>query len=291
MVGVIHRLELTNHLTFIRWGKVNHRTRGNVWLIHGLLTVVLWIGFGCAAPEAIDNRHGESVRATIQPTPTAMVESVTTSEPTSDVREGMNKLPATITKVVDGDTMHILIDGKEETIRLLLVDTPETVSPSQPIQPFGPEASSFAKRTLNGKKVEIEIDVSERDKYGRLLCYLYIGDQMFQEMLLEQGLARVAYIYPPNVKYVDEFRNIQRKAQLKAKGIWSIENYAQEDGFHEEIVNTSAKPNPSLTPTSNGDVVYKNCTAVRKAGKAPIRKGDPGYSKRLDRDGDGIACE
>jgi len=145
-----------------------------------------------------------------------------------------NTIPATVDRVVDGDTLKVTLEEREETIRLLLVDTPETKHPSKPVQPFGPEASDFAKDRLEGEKVGIEIDVSERDKYGRLLAYVWIGDQMFNEMLLEEGLARVAYIYQPNVKYVDQFQKIQRQAQEEGKGIWSIEDYVQEEGFDEE---------------------------------------------------------
>jgi micrococcal nuclease len=145
-----------------------------------------------------------------------------------------NTIPATVDRVVDGDTLKVTLEEREETIRLLLVDTPETKHPSKPVQPFGPEASDFAKNQLEGKKVGIEIDVSERDKYGRLLAYVWIGDQMFNEMLLEEGLARVAYIYQPNVKYVDHFQKIQRQAQEEGKGIWSIEDYVQDEGFDEE---------------------------------------------------------
>ncbi|WP_226656080.1 thermonuclease family protein [Pseudalkalibacillus hwajinpoensis] len=145
-----------------------------------------------------------------------------------------NTIPATVDRVVDGDTLKITMEDREETIRLLLVDTPETKHPSKPVQPFGPEASQFAKEQLEGKKVGIEIDVSERDKYGRLLAYVWIGNQMFNEMLLEEGLARVAYIYQPNVKYVDQFQKIQRQAQEEGKGIWSMEDYVQEEGFNED---------------------------------------------------------
>lgn len=66
---------------------------------------------------------------------------------------------------------------------------------------------------LTDKDVQIELDVSERDKYGRLLCYLYIDGKMFNEILLEQGYARVAYVFAPNTKYVDQFRAIQDKAR------------------------------------------------------------------------------
>lgn len=232
------------------------------------------------------------------------------------------KIPAKVTKVVDGDTMDVTFTEngktKKETIRLLLVDTPETKDPNEPVQPFGPEASQFSKENLEGKNVELELDVSERDKYGRLLCYLWIGNKMFNEMLLEKGLARVAYVYPPNVKYVDQFREIQKKAQEAGLGIWSIENYAQEDGFHEEVVTVKEdakqtegtkqvadssnnksqtepqKQEPSVKEPpkqSQTNVYYAICTQVRAAGKAPLRRGDPWYSSKLDRDNDGIACE
>jgi endonuclease YncB( thermonuclease family) len=158
----------------------------------------------------------------------------TGSHEQSNTHNDNNLIAAHVTRVVDGDTMKVTLeDGRatEETIRLLLVDTPETVHPSKEVQPFGPEASAYAKRILTNQEVQLEIDVSERDKYGRLLAYLWIGDEMFNEMLLEEGLARVAYVIPPNIKYIDQFRAIQQKSQKSAKGIWSIENYAQEDGF------------------------------------------------------------
>ena len=147
-------------------------------------------------------------------------------------------IPATVVRVVDGDTLKATVDGKEETIRLILVDTPETVHPSKTVQPFGPEASDFAKKTLEGKEVGLELDVSERDQYGRILAYVWIGDKMFNEMLLEKGLARVS-VFPPDVKYVDRFREIESKARQKGIGIWSIENYATEEGYNE----TSEKQN------------------------------------------------
>jgi micrococcal nuclease len=218
---------------------------------------------------------------------------------------------AKVNRVIDGDTLEIIYgDNKKETIRLLLVDTPETVHPTTPVQPFGPEASQYAKDTLADKKVQIELDVSDRDKYGRLLAYVWIEDRMFNELLLEQGLARVAYIYPPNVKYVDQFRDVQKKAQLAGMGIWSIENYALEDGFAEGVAIDSmpgggaSKAARSSATNSAGKVavkesdkpaesaiVYANCKEVRAAGKAPLRKGEPGYNSKLDGDGDGIACE
>ena len=161
-----------------------------------------------------------------------------TSEEDNNDNVPDNTIPATVVRVVDGDTLKATVDGKEETVRLILVDTPETVHPSKPVQPFGPEASDFAKETLEGKEVELELDVSERDQYGRILAYVWIGDKMFNEMLLEKGLARVS-VFPPDVKYVDRFREIESKARQKGIGIWSIENYATEEGYNE----TSEKQN------------------------------------------------
>ncbi|GGG17902.1 thermonuclease family protein [Paenibacillus abyssi] len=223
-----------------------------------------------------------------------------TPQPSAEKSGGTERklIDAKVLKVSDGDTMTILINGKKETIRLLLVDTPESVHPKIPDpQPYAIEASNYAKKMLNNKKVKIEIDVSERDRYGRLLCYLYIGEKMFNELLLEKGYARVAYVIPPNVKYVDRFRAIQKKAQQQAIGIWSIENYAQEDGFDTNAVKKESSPSKSKTtaqpvkPKTEEQVYYKNCSEAKKAGAAPVRKGDPGYGKHLDRDGDGIACE
>ncbi|WP_243385420.1 thermonuclease family protein [Bacillus kexueae] len=178
--------------------------------------------------------------------------------------EQSGRLEAEVIDVVDGDTMKLIVDGNEETVRLLLVDTPETVHPTKPVQPFGPEASEYAKEMLMNKEVEIELDVNERDKYGRLLVYLYINGQMFNEILLENGLARVAYIYPPNTKYVDRFRDVEKKAKQKGIGIWSIENYVLEDrGFNEDIEHESTSEHTSDAActikgniSSSGEKIY-----------------------------------
>ncbi|WP_102345493.1 thermonuclease family protein [Bacillus sp. Marseille-P3661] len=161
---------------------------------------------------------------------------------------------AVVTNVVDGDTFDIMINNKEERVRLLLVDTPETKHPSKPVQPFGKEASQFTRDILEGKEVMVELDISERDKYGRLLAYIWVDGKMINEMLLEKGLARVAYVYAPNTKYVDSFYDIQKQAQKAAVGIWSIENYVDDDGFNDERGLANADKLPS---TGEGDCTIK----------------------------------
>lgn len=213
-----------------------------------------------------------------------------------------NFISAKVIRIVDGDTIEVEIDGRKETVRMLLVDTPETKKPGTPVQPMGLDAYEFTKATLEGQEVRLEKDVSERDQYGRLLMYVYLGDKMVNEMLLERGLARVA-VFPPDVKYVEAFRQISRKAQEAALGIWSIENYVTDKGYvvKEEpssstAVQATVKPTAPPAPqqqqkATNSNVYYANCDAVRAAGKAPLYQGDPGYSTKLDRDKDGVACE
>ncbi|GGE72668.1 thermonuclease family protein [Priestia taiwanensis] len=214
---------------------------------------------------------------------------------------------ATVVKNIDGDTIKVKLEnGKEENVRFLLIDTPETKHPKLGVQPFGPEASAFVKRMAPvGKEVTLEFDVSDREKYGRLLAYIWVDGQMLNRMIVEQGLARVGYIYAPNTKYVDYLKETQTKAQQAKRGIWSIEDYATDKGYNASKVtsNTAIASTPSTKqepkqevkpksePKQNNNVYYKNCAAAKAAGAAPVHKGDPGYGKHLDGDGDGVGCE
>jgi micrococcal nuclease len=176
------------------------------------------------------------------------------------VETGSSKrFPVKLIKVIDGDTIKITINNNDETVRFLLIDTPESVHPTKPVQPFGKEASNFTKKMMINGSTEIELDVSERDKYGRLLAYVYVDGRSVQEALLREGLARVAYVYAPNIKYVDEYRKIQSEAQKKEKGIWSLENYASEDGYETDRKDTSSNPGKCSIKgnlSSSGDKIY-----------------------------------
>lgn len=137
-----------------------------------------------------------------------------------EVAIGNRYLRTVVSEVIDGDTFSTVINGVEEKVRLLLVDTPETVHPNKPAQPFGKEASDFTKDKLTGKEVVLKFDVQERDKYGRLLAYVYLEDgTLFNELLLMNGLARVS-VYPPNVQMVEQFRHVESEAKGYKVGIW-----------------------------------------------------------------------
>lgn len=128
-----------------------------------------------------------------------------------------------VIKVVDGDTIHIEVNGKKETVRLIGINTPETVDPRRPVECFGKEASNKAKELLEGKKVRIETEKSqgERDKYQRLLGYVFREDGLFfNKLMIEEGYA---YEYTYNLPYIyqAEFRAAQKTAQAEGKGLWA----------------------------------------------------------------------
>ncbi len=125
-----------------------------------------------------------------------------------------------VTRVIDGDTIIVNKDGKEERVRMIGVDTPETVKPNTPVQPYGKEASDFTKKHLTGKRVTLEYDRAPKDRYGRTLAYVWVGDKMFNVRLAKEGLARAKF-YSPNYKYRPQIEQAQKEAQKKKLNIWS----------------------------------------------------------------------
>lgn len=129
-----------------------------------------------------------------------------------------------VSRVIDGDTIEVQINNQKFSIRLIGIDTPESVDPRRPIECFGKEASLEAKRLLEGKKVYLEKDVSEVDKYSRLLRYVYLpisdGSLLFvNDYLIRQGFGNVL-TYPPDIKYVDRFLEAQEEARENSRGLW-----------------------------------------------------------------------
>ncbi|WP_249336659.1 thermonuclease family protein [Sporosarcina sp. Marseille-Q4063] len=142
-------------------------------------------------------------------------------------------IPVELVRTIDGDTIKIRYDGKEQNLRYLLIDTPELNHKQQGKQPFAEESAKRNDELLKSGKLEIEFDIGGReDKYGRLLAYVYIDGESVQQKLVEEGLARVAYIYPPNTKHLDPYKDAEKKAQQAGIGIWSIEDYVTNRGFN-----------------------------------------------------------
>lgn len=128
-----------------------------------------------------------------------------------------------VDRVVDGDTIIVTIDGTAERIRLIGVDTPETVDPNKPVECFGPEASNYVKSLLGGKKVGLESDSSQgdKDKYNRLLRYVYLSDGTnVDEDIITKGYGH-EYTYNLPYRYQDQFINAEQLAQSKKIGLWA----------------------------------------------------------------------
>jgi micrococcal nuclease len=123
---------------------------------------------------------------------------------------------AMVVRVIDGDTVE-LSDGRR--VRYIGVDTPETVDPRRPVECFGKQAGEKNKELVEGKTVQLEKDVSEIDRYGRLLRYVYVGELMINEFLVREGYAQVT-TYPPDVKYQDRFNVAQEQAREQNLGLW-----------------------------------------------------------------------
>lgn len=135
------------------------------------------------------------------------------------IQNGLHK----VVKVIDGDTIAVEIDGKTETIRLIGINTPETVDPRKPVECFGVEASDKAKEILTGKSVRLEADsvVGERGKYGRLLRYIFLEDgTSFNKMMIDEGYA-YEYTYNSSYKYQDEFKQAEKEAREAKRGLWA----------------------------------------------------------------------
>lgn len=125
-----------------------------------------------------------------------------------------------VIRVVDGDTIIVKFNGKNERLRFIGINTPESVAEDESRnRPEGHIASDYTKKLLSDKKVGLEFDVQERDKFGRLLAYVYLDGKMVNKTLLEKGYAQVMSIQP-NVKYADEMLKLERKARADKSGFW-----------------------------------------------------------------------
>ena len=121
-----------------------------------------------------------------------------------------------VKRVIDGDTIEL---ANGEKVRLIGVDTPETKHPHKPVEYFGEEADRFTKKMVEGKKVRLEFDWQERDRYGRLLAYVYLTDGTFVNAeIIKQGYGHAYTKYP--FKYLEEFRQYEREARENKIGLW-----------------------------------------------------------------------
>jgi micrococcal nuclease len=127
---------------------------------------------------------------------------------------------AEVLRVIDGDTIEVDLDGRTEDVRYIGVDTPETVKPGEPVQCFGPQASSYNHELVEDRVVRLEFDAELRDDYGRLLAYVYAGDRFVNAELVEGGYARTLEI-EPNTSRAEQLGRLEDEASDAGRGLWS----------------------------------------------------------------------
>ncbi|MCY8083066.1 endonuclease YokF [Bacillus inaquosorum] len=237
----------------------------------------------------------------------------------SKAKDNKELVDVTLDRAVDGDTIKVKYNGNVDTVRYLLVDTPESKKPDSCVQPYGEDASKRNKELVSDGKLQLEFDKGDhRDKYGRLLAYVYVDGKSVQETLLKEGLARVAYVYEPNTKYIDQFKKDEQEAKSEKLSIWSKNGYVTDRGFNGCVKekNTAVKkattskpaaPQPT-TPKASSETsttteneassestgeteTFKNCTELRKKYPNGVPSSHPAYQSKMDRDHDNYACE
>lgn len=164
---------------------------------------------------------GEKTYTSLLPHQSAVegVKTAVTTPTSVPVQKGLVK----VTKVVDGDTIHVLLNGKSTTVRIIGIDTPETVDPRKPVQCLGIAASNRAKELLSGKSVVLESDPTQddKDKYGRLLRYVFInGSDDYGLGAIEEGYAH-EYTYAVPYKYQTEYKKAEKAAKDARVGLWA----------------------------------------------------------------------
>ncbi|WP_259337322.1 thermonuclease family protein [Staphylococcus succinus] len=230
-----------------------------------------------------------------------------------------DRIPVELSSTGDGDTAKFIYDGNVQSFRFLLIDTPETKHPKLGKQPFGQESSDRTAELLNNaNKIEVEFDVGQKqDKYNRHLAYIYVDGEMLNNILVREGLAKVAYVYPPNTRYLTELESSQEKAKSEQIGIWSVDSaFEKEDKVESNSQNkvdneshhgssnydntNTTIENDSTENDSTNDVSnsteqnsksFPNCTALREVYPNGVPQGHSAYEPKHDRDKDGYACE
>lgn len=232
----------------------------------------------------------QSTKLKTQVLPSPEVQSFAT-EPSNVSSETSNLIR--VDRVVDGDT--IVLEGGW-VLRYIGIDTPETKDPRKPVQCFGEKASEENKKLVEGKMVRLEKDVSETDRYGRLLRYVYVDDIFVNDYLVKGGFSH-ASSYPPDVRYQQQFTQSEKEARENNRGLWS--NCVSTTPIRSDVVVPSATPDQNANNVQTGNINCStnsyNCSSFKTQAEAQkvfdTCGGTSNDVHKLDRDGDGRVCE
>lgn len=183
--------------------------------------------------------------------------------PSIPLKDFSTASPCEVVRVVDGDTVVLLIDGKQTTVRLIGVDTPETVHPQKPVEAYGKEASRFLGNLLKGEAVYLDFEPggSALDKYGRTLAYLYRApDGLFVNLeIIRQGYGHAYTRFP--FQYMDLFRAFEVRARESGKGLWDAE--AGIPPQSQVVPGAIAPPEAAGTAQGDATTVYVTRTGSK----------------------------
>ena len=211
-----------------------------------------------------------------------------------------------VVKVIDGDTLSVDIDGKIEVLRLMGINTPETVDPRKQVECFGTEASAKAKKSLTGQRIRLEGDTTqgERDKYDRLLGYVFLEDgRFFNDLMVREGYA-YEYTYSIPYKYQDQFNQAEQEARGNKRGLWADDTCdgkltaptSSQSASQKEAAEISPTPIIPSISTCECESNKYNCPDFKTHAEAQAvykcwleKVGTDVH--RLDQDKDDIACE
>ncbi|HDR4441514.1 hypothetical protein BK720_06890 [Bacillus thuringiensis serovar brasilensis] len=147
--------------------------------------------------------------------------------------KGLETVKGKVLHIKDGDTIDVNVKGQKQMVRLLLLDTPESVSQKIPPQKMGKEASSFLKKQLEGKSVTLVYDQGPKeDKYGRKLAYVFCNGIHINELMAKSGYGIIAYISKPNTTLLPEMLEAEKEAKEAMAGVWSIKGFVNEKKRH-----------------------------------------------------------
>jgi len=206
---------------------------------------------------------------------------------------------ATVTRIVDGDTIHVSINGTDYRVRYIGIDAPEPDATDPAVKELAAKATTQNAALVEGQEVYLEKDVSETDRYGRLLRDVWLVDSGGSMVLVNLELVRLGVAkvttYPPDVRYVDQLIAAQSKAKADGLGLWAASapqaSTSSVDASPQTLVggNSPSKCHPDYSPCLP-IVADLDCPDVKAMGKAPVKvKGSDPY--RLDADHDGLGCE
>lgn len=274
----------------------------------GFIALILILGIAsCGGASEGDRQPSPSASAAAVASATPRPSPSPTVAPSSSAASQSARTDAQVVEVVDGDTLKVSIDGgTTQTVRIIGVDTPETKDPRQPVMCFGAEATAKTKELVDlaGGHVQLEKDVSDTDRYDRLLRYVWLihpdGTRMLNEELVKGGYAQVS-TYPPDVKYQEQFLATQRQARESGAGLWGA---CGSFGVEATPVPTVASPPVNTTGGGSsyiggssyggGDMDCKDFSSQAEA-QAYFDARGGSASNNVDRldgsDHDGIVCE